>query len=95
VVRLNAEYDSPLALAVDVVEQTERGLGRRQVEILPGTSYVPIPLHADTRSVFLVYRLRTRGASAEQVVRVRPVQWRSHRFGGEGSFEASTGDASP
>jgi len=95
VVRLNVDYESPLSLAVDVVEQAERGLRRQQVEILPGTSYVPVPLHPDTRSVFLVYRLRTRGASAEQVVRVRPVQWRAHQFGGAGerSFEASAGDA--
>jgi hypothetical protein len=95
VARLGADYESPLSLAVDVVEQTGRGLRRQQVELLPGTSYVPVPVHDDTRRIFLVYRLRTRGASAEQVVRVRPAQWRTHAFGGagEGSFEAPAGDA--
>jgi hypothetical protein len=95
VVRMTADYDAPLSLAVDVVEQSERGLHRRQVEILPGTSYVPLPVRADTRSIFLVYRVRTRGASAEQVVRVRPVEWRTHEFGAEGarSSEASGGHA--
>jgi hypothetical protein len=97
VARMNADYDAPLSLAVDVVEQSERGLRRQQVEILPGTSYVPVPVHTNTRSIFLVYRLRTRGASAERVVRVRPVEWRTHDFGvdGGGASEVSGVDAAP
>jgi hypothetical protein len=78
VVRLKSEYELPLSLALDVVEVSEHGLRRQQSSLPPGTSYVPVPLHAGTRSLYLVYRVSTRGGLDEQaVVRVWPAEWRA------------------
>lgn len=86
VLRLKTDYDVPLSLSAEVVEQTERDVHRQRVLVHPGTTYVPVPLHAGARSVSVVYRLKTRGAPEGQVARAHLAEWRPHRFGaGEGT----------
>lgn len=80
VLRLHADYDTPLALTVDVVQSSEHGVRRRTAQLAPGTSYVPVRLHAGARALSLVYRVKTRGAPEGQVVRIRPAEWRPHRL---------------
>lgn len=80
VLRLHADYDTPLGLTVDVVQSTGQGVRRHTAQLAPGTSYVPVRLHAGTRALSLVYRIKTRGAPEGQVVRIRPAEWRPHRF---------------
>ena len=86
-----------VSLTVDVVEYTEGGVRRQSAPILPGTSYVPVRAHAGVRALLLVYRVRTGGAPEGQVVRLRPAEWRPHRFlgsEGEAVSDEAAGSAS-
>jgi hypothetical protein len=76
VLRVEAAYEPPLALAVAVLEDGAGGRQRRWTALSPGATYVPVSLHAGTRALSVVYRVTTRAALAEQSVRIAPAQWR-------------------
>jgi len=80
VLRLNAEFESPLSVSVELVESGEHGVRRRESRIEAGTSYLPVPLQPGTQSLFVVYRVHTNGALGTETVQVRPTEWRRHRF---------------
>ena len=80
VLRLNAEFESPLSVSVELVESGEHGVRRRESRIEAGTSYLPVPPQPGTQSLFVVYRVHTNGALGTETVQVRPTEWRRHRF---------------
>jgi hypothetical protein len=80
VLRLHADYEVPLVLMVDVIQHFGSRARHQQVSVPPGTSYVPVRIGAGARGLSLVYRVNTRGAREGEVVRVRPAEWRAHRF---------------
>jgi hypothetical protein len=79
VLRLDADFEPPLSLSVDLVESSERGLRRERTVLSPGASYVPVALRAGIDALFVVYRVTTGGALDTSLVRVRPAQWRLQR----------------
>ncbi len=94
VLRLHADYEAPLGLMVDVVQHLESEVLRRRALLPPGTSYVPVRPAPGARSVSLVYRVMTRGAPEGQTVRIRPAEWRPHRFSdGDGEMAPDSGDS--
>lgn len=80
VLRLHADYEVPLSLSVDIVQYGAHGVQRQKQEVPAGTSYQPVRLLPETTAIFLVYQLKTRGAPPGHATRIRPAQWRPHRF---------------
>lgn len=81
VLRVTAEYEPPMALSVEVSEYGDQGVQRQpRISLSPGTSYLPVRLHAGTHSVVPVYRAATRAGQEAQPIRLLPAQWRPHQF---------------
>lgn len=80
VLRLQADYELPLSLSVTVVEHSGGSVRSQKVPVWPGASYVPVRLDAGAAQFSIVYTVSARDAPDHRVVRVRPAEWRPHRF---------------
>ncbi|MEO8180613.1 MAG: hypothetical protein ABI895_17395 [Deltaproteobacteria bacterium] len=76
VLRLDADFEPPVSLSVELVEASAGGLRRERTTLSPGASYLPVPLRAGLDAVFVVYRVTTRGGLDARTVRLRPARWR-------------------
>src|SRR6185436_7425490 len=102
VLRLDADFEPPLSVSVELVASSERGLRRERTTLSPGASYLPVPLRAGTDTLFVVYRVTAGGGGGldtdTATVRVRPAHWRLQRsLGGmdDGNLAGSAGAAAP